>query len=105
MRKYDNQAEAAKDSASIRLANDASASSSAQARRKEKVQVGNLIPDFTLLNQSGAPVSLSDFLGKKHIVLYFYPKDNTSLCTEEACAFRDSYEVFKDAGAEIIGVS
>jgi thioredoxin-dependent peroxiredoxin len=105
MSKYDNQAQPAKGSASIRLANDVSASSSAQARRKEKVQVGNLIPDFTLLNQSGAPISLSDFLGNKHIVLYFYPKDNTSLCTEEACAFRDSYEVFKDAGAEIIGVS
>src|SRR5215467_13658832 len=72
---------------------------------KGKIQVGDLTPDFTLLNQSGAPVSLGDFLGKKHIVLYFYPKDNTSLCTEEACAFRDSYEVFKDAGAEVIGVS
>ena len=83
MREHDNQAQPAKDS----------------------VQVGNLIPDFTLLNQWGVPVSLSDFLGNKHIVLYFYPKDNTSLCTEEACAFRDSYEVFKDAGAEIIGVS
>jgi peroxiredoxin Q/BCP len=72
---------------------------------KGKVQVGDLTPDFTLLNQSTGPVSLKDFLGKKHIVLYFYPKDNTSLCTEEACAFRDSYEVFKDAGAEVIGVS
>ncbi len=72
---------------------------------KGKVQVGDLAPDFTLLNQSGTPVSLGDFLGKQHIVLYFYPKDNTSLCTEEACAFRDSYEVFKDAGAEVIGVS
>jgi hypothetical protein len=94
---YDNQAEPAKDTAPIRLANDAElrqigtgasastasqssnlqgvrSSSSAQTRRKEKVQVGNLIPDFTLLNQSGAPVSLSDFLGKKHIVLYFYPR-------------------------------
>jgi thioredoxin-dependent peroxiredoxin len=70
-----------------------------------KVQVGDLIPDFTLLNQSSEPVSLRDFLDKKHIVLYFYPKDNTSLCTEEACAFRDSYEVFKNAGAEVIGIS
>ena len=105
MRKYDDQAESAKGSAPIRLANDASASSSAQARRKEKVQVGDLAPDFTLLNQSSRPVSLGDFLGKKHLVLYFYPKNNTSLCTEEACAFRDSYEVFKDAGAEVIGIS
>src|SRR3989442_5270166 len=72
---------------------------------KGKVQVGDLASDFTLLNQSSGPVSLGDFLGKQHIVLYFYPKDNTSLCTEEACAFRDSYEVFKDAGAEVIGVS
>ena len=72
---------------------------------KGKVQVGDLAPDFTLLNQSSRPISLGDFLGKKHIVLYFYPKDNTSLCTDEACAFRDSYEVFKDAEAEVIGVS
>ena len=72
---------------------------------KGKLQVGDLTPGFTLLNQSSGPVSLGDFLGKKHIVLYFYPKNNTSLCTEEACAFRDSYEVFKDAGAEVIGVS
>jgi thioredoxin-dependent peroxiredoxin len=72
---------------------------------KGKAQVGDLASDFTLLNQSSGPVSLGDFLGKKHIVLYFYPKNNTSLCTEEACAFRDSYEVFKDAGAEVIGVS
>jgi len=72
---------------------------------KGKVQVGDSAPDFTLLTQTGAPGSLGDFLGKKHIVLYFYPKDNTSLCTEEACAFRDTYKVFKDAGAEVIGVS
>ena len=65
---------------------------------KGKVQVGDSAPDFTLLDQSGTPVCLGDFLGKKHIVLYFYPKDNTSLCTEEAQAFRDSYEVFKNAG-------
>ena len=72
---------------------------------KGKVQVGDLTPDFTLLNQSSGPVSLGDFLGKKYIVLYFYPKNNTSLCTEEACAFRDNYESFKEAGAEVIGVS
>ena len=72
---------------------------------KGKVQVGDLAPDFTLLNQSGIPVCLGDFLCKQYIVLYFYPRDNTSVCTEEACAFRDSYEVFKDAGAEVIGIS
>ena len=72
---------------------------------KDKVQVGDLAPDFTLPTQSGALVSLGDFLGKTALVLYFYPKDNTSVCTAEACAFRDSYEVFKDAGAEVIGIS
>ena len=72
---------------------------------KGKVQVGDKAPNFTLPNNAGAQVSLSDFLGKKDIVLYFYPKDNTPGCTNEACAFRDSYEVFKEAGAEVIGIS
>ena len=72
---------------------------------KGKVQVGDQAPDFTLLNQSGAKVRLGDFIGKKYIVLYFYPKDNTAVCTDEACAFRDSYEFFKEAGAEVIGIS
>ena len=70
-----------------------------------RVQVGDLAPGFTLSNQSGAEVSLEEYLGQADIVLYFYPKDNTGICTEEACAFRDSYEVFKHAGAEIIGIS
>jgi len=70
-----------------------------------KVKVGDLAPDFTLPSQSGSTVSLQDFIGKKNIVLYFYPKDNTGGCTAEACSFRDSYEVFKDTGAEVIGVS
>ena len=70
-----------------------------------KVQVGNLAPDFTLPDQSGAPISLGEFLGKTDIVLYFYPRDYTAVCTAEACAFRDSYEIFKDTGAEVIGIS
>ena len=70
-----------------------------------KVKIGDPAPDFTLPNQSGQMVSLHDFMGQKIIVLYFYPKDFTSGCTAEACAFRDSYEVFKEAGAEVIGVS
>jgi peroxiredoxin Q/BCP len=69
------------------------------------LQVGAKAPDFTLPDQSGKPVSLGDFLGEKVVVLYFYPKDNTRGCTTEACTFRDSYESFTDAGAEVIGVS
>ena len=72
---------------------------------KGKVQVGDVAPDFTLSDQKGKAVSLKDFVGKSALVLYFYPKDNSPICTTEACSFRDSYEVFKDAGAEVIGVS
>lgn len=69
------------------------------------VQIGDTAPDFTLTSASGEPISLKDFIGKKNVVLYFYPKDDTPGCTAEACAFRDSYQVFQDAGAEVIGVS
>jgi thioredoxin-dependent peroxiredoxin len=69
------------------------------------IQVGDKAPDFTLQAQSGEQVRLQDRLGERVVVLYFYPKDNTSGCTAEACAFRDSHEVFTDAGAEVIGVS
>ena len=69
------------------------------------IQVGDKAPDFTLPSQSGETVRLQDRLGERVVVLYFYPKDNTSGCTAEACAFRDSYETFTDAGAEVIGVS
>ena len=69
------------------------------------VQVGDRAPAFTLPNQSGTSVNLSDWLGQKPIVLYFYPKDDTPGCTAESCAFRDSYEVFQEAGAEVIGIS
>nr|ADN15177.1 Peroxiredoxin [Gloeothece verrucosa PCC 7822] len=69
------------------------------------LKVGDRAPDFTLPSQSGEKVSLSDFLGKKAVVVYFYPKDDTPGCTAESCAFRDSYEVFKQAGAEVIGIS
>ena len=72
---------------------------------KGKVQVGDRAPAFSLPTQTGATVSLADFLGKSAIVLYFYPKDNSAGCTAEACSFRDNYEVFKEAGAEVIGVS
>ncbi|SEO13592.1 peroxiredoxin Q/BCP [Actinacidiphila rubida] len=69
------------------------------------LQVGDRAPDFTLPDQSGTPVTLSERLSGKVVVLYFYPKDNTRGCTAEACSFRDGYESFTDAGAEVIGVS
>jgi peroxiredoxin Q/BCP len=69
------------------------------------IKVGDRAPDFSLTSQTGETVKLSDFLGKKAVVVYFYPKDDTPGCTAESCAFRDSYEVFKEAGAEVIGIS
>ena len=69
------------------------------------IQVGDQAPDFTLPTQTGETFRLRDHMGQQVIVLYFYPKDNTSGCTAEACAFRDSYEVFTEAGADVIGVS
>ena len=61
-------------------------------------------PDFSLVDQNGKLRQLSDYKGKD-IVLYFYPKDDTSGCTTEACAFRDDYDEYKKADVEIIGVS
>ncbi|MEB2284678.1 MAG: peroxiredoxin [Polyangiaceae bacterium UTPRO1] len=69
------------------------------------VTAGQQAPDFALPDASGTIVRLSDFRGKKAVVLYFYPQDDTPGCTKEACAFRDSYEDFEEAGAEVIGVS
>jgi peroxiredoxin Q/BCP len=69
------------------------------------IQVGDLAPDFTLPNQSGETVALSQFRGQKAVVLYFYPKDDTPGCTIESCTFRDSYTDFQSAGAEVIGIS
>ena len=69
------------------------------------IQVGDRAPNFTAPTQSGATVTLADYLGKQAVVLYFYPRDNTSVCTQQACAFRDAYEQFTTAGAVVIGVS
>ncbi|MEH2301582.1 MAG: peroxiredoxin [Nostoc sp.] len=69
------------------------------------IKVGDTAPNFTLPAQNGSTISLQDFRGKKAVVLYFYPKDDTPGCTSESCAFRDQYEVFKAAGAEVVGVS
>lgn len=68
------------------------------------IQAGDPAPDFTLTDQDGEPVSLSDYKGR-WVVAYFYPADDTPGCTVEACSFRDAYEDFVDAGAEVIGIS
>jgi peroxiredoxin Q/BCP len=74
-------------------------------RTKDTVGVGSKAPAFTLPSQSGEMLSLKDFLGKKPVVLFFYPKDDTPGCTKEVCAFRDSFEEFRELDAQVIGIS
>lgn len=68
------------------------------------LEVGTKAPDFTLQDQDGKDVSLSDLKGKK-VILYFYPKDNTSGCTKQACAFKELYPDFMEKDAIVLGVS
>jgi peroxiredoxin/class 3 adenylate cyclase len=71
----------------------------------DNVQLGQPAPDFTLFSHMGDRITLSDFRGKKFVVLYFYPRDETAVCVAQACAFRDHHALFSDEEAEIIGVS
>jgi peroxiredoxin Q/BCP len=70
-----------------------------------KVEVGSSIPLFSLKDQNGTLFQIKDLLGKKNLVIYFYPKDDSPGCTKQACSFQDQYDVFKKADAEIIGIS
>ncbi|GMJ15739.1 peroxiredoxin Q [Hibiscus trionum] len=79
-------------------------SSSFKTSISAKVEKGSVPPPFTLKDQDGKNVSLSQFKGKP-VVVYFYPADETPICTKEACAFRDSYEKFKKFGAQVVGIS
>ncbi len=66
---------------------------------------GDKAPDFSLKDQDGKIFNLSKVIGKKKLVIYFYPKDESPVCTAEACAFRDAYEKYKDADAIVIGIN
>ena len=69
------------------------------------LKVGDLVPYFELKDQKGELFKSNSVIGQKPAVVYFYPKDETPGCTAEACSFRDSYEDFKELGAEVIGIS
>jgi peroxiredoxin Q/BCP len=69
------------------------------------VRVGDPAPDFTLPAATGEPIRLSQFRGRSEVILFFYPKDHSLVCTAEACSFRDRFEAFHEAGAEVIGIS
>ncbi len=70
-----------------------------------ELRVGDPAPDFSLPAAGGELVRLSDFRGRSEVVLFFYPMDNSPVCTAQACSFRDSYDALRQAGAEVIGVS
>jgi thioredoxin-dependent peroxiredoxin len=69
------------------------------------VRLGDPVPEVMLMLQTGENVSLADLWRSHPVVLFFYPKDNTAICTKEACVFRDAYEDFVAAGATVVGVS
>ena len=71
----------------------------------KEIDVGTVAPNFKLKDQDGVERQLTDYRGKSTVVLFFYPKDYTPVCTLEAKAFRDSYEEFSNVGAEVIGIS
>ncbi len=72
----------------------------------ESVKVGDLAPNFALFSEKDEAVELQDYIGKKPIVLFFYPKNNTMLCTKEVCHIRDNFGEFKNIyDAELIGIS
>lgn len=70
-----------------------------------RLQIGDRAPDFTLPSSTGENISLSQFFGKKMVVIFFYPMDESPVCSREAEAFRDKYEAFKELGAEVLGIS
>jgi peroxiredoxin Q/BCP len=67
--------------------------------------VGDAVPNFSLLNQDGKIFNIADEIGKHVLVIYFYPKDESMVCTKEACAFRDSFNDYTKAGAVVIGIN
>jgi len=71
---------------------------------ENKLKSGDKAPEFKALDENGESVALADFQGRK-VILYFYPKDNTSGCTAQACGFRDSYPAIEERNAVVIGVS
>jgi thioredoxin-dependent peroxiredoxin len=71
----------------------------------KSLTVGDAVPIFSLKDQNDSLFTISDYLGKKILVIYFYPKDESSGCTKEACAFRDNNSVFINAGAMVVGIN
>lgn len=72
---------------------------------KRSLEVGDMMPSFSLKDQDGNTFNSADHIGKSMMVIYFYPKDESMVCTKEACAFRDDFDEFTKAGAKVIGIN
>ena len=79
--------------------------SQSNTKNMNKIIIGSQIPTFSLKDQNGNTFNIDTVIGKKNIVIFFYPKDDSPGCTKEACSFRDQFEVFTEADAVIIGIS
>ena len=75
------------------------------ASAQKHLAAGDKVPAFSLTDQNGKTFNISDEVGKHKLVIYFYPKDESMVCTKEACAFRDSFDQFVKAGAVVIGIN
>lgn len=73
--------------------------------KNKELKQGDKVPSFILKDQNGKEFNIDNLIGEKNMIIYFYPKDETTVCTAQACSFRDSYEDFKELGAEVIGIS
>lgn len=82
-----------------------SLSATVSAQSKKPLAVGDKVPQFTLTNQDGKVFNIADEVGKHALVIYFYPKDESMVCTKEACAFRDAFDAYTKAGALVIGIN
>ncbi|MBW4889255.1 peroxiredoxin [Mucilaginibacter sp. HMF5004] len=75
------------------------------SQSKKPLAVGDAVPKFTLTDQDGKAFNVADEIGKHALVIYFYPKDESMVCTKEACAFRDAFDSYKKEGALVIGIN
>lgn len=72
---------------------------------RNSLGLGDKIPGFTLQDQNGELFDVNNYLGSKKLVIFFYPKDGSLTCTRQACYFRDIYDLFEEAGADVVGIS
>jgi len=76
-----------------------------KANDMKPLEIGDSIPHFVLKDQGGQDVDIADYIGRKKLVIYFYPKDESPGCTKQACAIRDNFAEYTDAGAMVIGIN